>query len=264
SFTIFADGQRFKCFGCGAGGDVLDFLRLRHGVGLRAAAEMLAGGEVPLLESAPMVGANRDNRDNSAGIDRARAIWERAKPASGTPAERYLRSRGLHLQIPETIRFAALRYGTGGPEHPCLVAAVHDVDGALTGIQRTYLNAEGTGKLAVDKAKLSLGRVSGGAVQLAPAAASLVVCEGLEDGLTLQQELGQAVWAAAGASMLPNMQFPPLVQCVAIGGDGDDAGRAAAGKAARAFALRGLAVRTFFPAAPHKDFNDMLLKGDAQ
>lgn len=29
SFTIFSGGQRFHCFGCGAAGDVLDFVQRR-------------------------------------------------------------------------------------------------------------------------------------------------------------------------------------------------------------------------------------------
>jgi DNA primase len=116
------------------------------------------------------------------------------------------------------------------------------------------------GKAAVPKAKLSLGRVSGGAIRLAPCAASLVVCEGLEDGLTLQQELGRAVWVAAGASMLPSMAFPPNVRSVAIGGDNDEAGRMSARKAADSFARRGIESRVFFP-VDAKDFNQELMEG---
>lgn len=127
-------------------------------------------------------------------------------------------------------------------------------DDKLVGIQRTYLAPDGQGKASVPKPKLSLGRVSGCAIRLAPCAASLIVCEGLEDGLTLQQELGRAVWVAAGSSMLPNMIFPAGVREVAIGGDADDAGRNAAKKAREIFAHRGIRTRTFFPSGA-KDFN---------
>ena len=235
SFTIYHGGHRFQCFGCGAQGDVFDFLGRLHGVSLREAAELLVGGDLPSVEYAPVAVDDAGDR-----LDEARAIWRNAGPATGTAVEVYLRSRGLHLPIPETIRFSRLRYGKEGIEHPVLVAAVSSVDGRLSGIQRTYLASDGSGKLAVAKAKLSLGRVSGGAIRLAPVSASLVVCEGLEDGLTLQQELGVAVWCAAGASMLPAMRFPDLVKSVAIGGDADDAGRASARKAAEAFAPRGI------------------------
>lgn len=42
SFTVFPDGQRFKCFGCGKGGDVFTFVQEREAVGFREALELLA------------------------------------------------------------------------------------------------------------------------------------------------------------------------------------------------------------------------------
>ena len=256
SFTIFASGERFHCFGCGATGDVLDFIQRAHGVGLRDAADMLAGGEVPTARFAPAARADKPER-----LEEARSIWRNAVPATGTPAEAYLRARGLVLPIPASIRFARLPYGAKGPLHPCLVACVASAGDQLMGIQRTYLNAAGTGKAAVPKPKLSLGRVSGGAIRCAPAACELIVCEGLEDGLSLQQELGAAVWVAAGASMLPAMQFPALVRAIVIGADGDVAGEMAARKAAEAFSAKGLAVRIMRPATGFKDFNEQLAAG---
>lgn len=253
SFTIFASGQRFYCFGCGAKGDVLDFVQRSQGVSLRDAAAMLGGDNLETIEVAPLPAD--DGRGRS---EEAKAIWDAAQPASGTLVETYLRSRAITVPIPDAIRFARLRYGKSGPEYPALVAAVVSAGGAFTGIQRTYLTRDGTGKADVSKAKLSLGRVTGNAIRLAPPAASLVVCEGLEDGLSLQQGLGEPVWVAAGASMLPNMRFPSDVLSVAIGGDADDAGRAAARKAGEAFAMRGMEARVFFP-VDAKDFNEQLM-----
>lgn len=252
SFTIWNGGQRFFCFGCGATGDVLDFVQRLHQIGIRDAAAMLSAGDIPALEGCPPPSAKVDRTEE------AREIWRAAKEIQLSLAENYLRTRGLHLPIPPTLRFARLPYGKKGPRHPCLVAAVSGPDNRLTGVQRTYLNTTGTGKAAVPKAKLSLGRVIGGAVRLAPAAAELVVCEGLEDGLTLQQQIGRPVWVAAGASMLPAMQFPPLVRSVIIGGDNDETGRTAAAKAERAFLDRGLSVRTIYPTSG-KDFNAELI-----
>ena len=34
SFTVYADSQRFYCFGCGLGGDVLDFIQQAEGLSL--------------------------------------------------------------------------------------------------------------------------------------------------------------------------------------------------------------------------------------
>lgn len=43
SFTIFAGDRRFYCFGCGAGGDVIDFVMRYENVNLITAAEILTG-----------------------------------------------------------------------------------------------------------------------------------------------------------------------------------------------------------------------------
>jgi DNA primase len=257
SFTIFDGGRKFHCFGCGASGDVLDFLSKLRGVGLREAARILTGGSLPSIHVQPIPVKEKADR-----LDEARAIWRAAQPVHGTLAETYLRSRGIHLRIPDSIRFSRLRYGKHGPEHPCVVAAIASADNRLIGIQRTYLAESGRSKADVPKAKLSLGRVSGGAIRLAPAARSMMVCEGLEDGLTLMQELGRAVWVAAGAGNMPNMHFPAGVQSVAIGGDNDDTGRREARKAADAYPERGIQARTFFP-IEGKDFNAELMEGAA-
>jgi len=253
SFTIFAGGERFHCFGCGASGDVLDYVQRAYNITLRQAADMLGAGNLPLVQIRPL-----PSDDGADRVEEAKTIWRSAAPASGTPAEVYLRSRGLHLPIPESIRFARLPYGKKGRQHPCLIAAVASHQDKLIGIQRTYLTASGSGKAAVPKPKLSLGRVGGGAIRLAPGAVDLIVTEGLEDGLTLQQEIGRAVWVAAGASMLPLMLFPAGVRSVAIGGDNDETGRAAAENAAATFAGRGLSTRMFFPVGA-KDFNEELM-----
>ena len=44
SFTVYADSQRWYCFGCGLGGDVLDFIQRLDGVGLPEAIRRLQGG----------------------------------------------------------------------------------------------------------------------------------------------------------------------------------------------------------------------------
>ena len=44
SFTVYADSQRWFCFGCGLGGDVLDFIQRLDGVDLPEAIRRLQGG----------------------------------------------------------------------------------------------------------------------------------------------------------------------------------------------------------------------------
>lgn len=56
SFTIFpgkSGVQRFHCFGCGAGGDVIDFVREHQGVGFVEACEILGGKREAVSQAAP-------------------------------------------------------------------------------------------------------------------------------------------------------------------------------------------------------------------
>lgn len=260
SFTIFDNGRRWWCFGCGVGGDVLDFIQALHGVGLREAAAMLGEIGLPTVSLPPMPVKEAGDRTGEA-----REIWRAASPVEGTLAESYLRSRGIAIDLPPSLRFASIPYGKRGGPLPCLVCCIQSPDGPVQGIQRVYLAPDGTGKADVPKPKLSLGKVSGGALRLAPLdGEELVVTEGPEDGLTLLQELRRPVWVGCGTSMLPVMRFPSSVRSIAIGGDNDEAGRAAAEKAANAYASRGLTVKSFFPPEGSKDFNSFLNKETAQ
>jgi DNA primase len=253
SFTINDAKGFFHCFGCDAHGDVLDFVMRMENVGLRRAAELIGQ---PLNDDRtrlrPMAPKDGETRKLAAGI------WADASPIGGTPAENYLRSRGIICALPETLRFARLRYGPNGSEHPCLVAAVTDAHEQLCGIQRTFLNSAGSGKAKVPKPKLSLGGIRGGAVRLAPVAGELVLSEGVEDALTLQQELGVATWAAAGVGNLRTLELPSVVRSVIIGADRDESGEAGAQAAAERFAAEGRTVRIIRPLDGHKDFNDEL------
>ncbi|MCY4393124.1 MAG: CHC2 zinc finger domain-containing protein [Chloroflexi bacterium] len=47
SFTVYADTQRWYCFGCGEGGDVLDFLQRSEGLSLPEAIRRLDGDAGP-------------------------------------------------------------------------------------------------------------------------------------------------------------------------------------------------------------------------
>lgn len=267
SFTIYADDRRFQCFGCGGQGDVLDFVQRAYGVKLLEAVGMLDGGALRELEQqrAP----SKPKSDTRKIADR---IVQASSTIQGTPAEMYLRRRGITTPLPHTLRFARLAppqiEGDGvleanGPDPlPALVAIVTDPAGVLVGLQRTYLTDDGRKAATADrkgKVKYSLGAVAGGAIQLGPPAETLVITEGLEDGLTLAQSLGGSVWVSAGTSMMPRMAVPDLTRAVVIGADRDAGGEAAAQAAGEAFAAAGRAVRIMRPNAPWKDFNAELM-----
>lgn len=273
SFTIYAGDRRAHCFGCGWSGDVLDFTQDAYGVKLPGAIDMLDGGALRELEQQRAPAKAKAKADMRAVAQR---IVNGSVPIEGTPAAVYLRSRGITMDLPHTLRFARLAppkiEGNGvlaanGPGLlPTLVAIVTDPCGEIVGLQRTYLTEDGR-KAAVKatdsdrrpKVKYSLGSVIGGSIQLGPPAPSVLVTEGLEDGLTLAQALGRSVWVAAGTSMMPHMVFHEVTKAVVIGADGNAPGEAAAQKAATAYAAAGLAVRIMRPEVGYADFNDQLM-----
>lgn len=263
SFYIYEGGQRWICFaGCGEG-DVLDFIQKQYGGSLRDAAERLYGGDLPVVEAPKL-----ERKDRARSVDYARELWVAAGPIMGTPAEAYLRSRGITAPLPPVLRFArlappkdsGLAASSGNRPLPALVALVTAHDARPTGIQRTYLTDAGRKALSADgKVKFSLGNIRGGAVRLGPEIAEgLALTEGIEDALSLMQLGAPSAWAAAGSAMLDGMVLPEGVRSVVVGGDNDAAGRAAAEKAARAFAGTGRIVELLYPDAPFKDFNDEL------
>lgn len=196
----------------------------------------------------------------------ALALWSEAVPICGTPAETYLRGRGLSLDLPANLRFhPAAWHGASARTLPAMVALVEGC--ALPAVHRTYLRPDGSGKAAVEPAKAMLGGVQGGAVRLLEAHGRLVVAEGIETALSLASGLlpgAVTLWAALSTSGLRGLRLPPKPGALTIATDGDDAGRSAGhALAERAHAL-GWKVSTL-PAPDGRDWNDILtLKGHAE
>lgn len=277
------DGKGFyHCHGCGAHGDVVDFIVKRDGVTVLEAVARLedlagiaAGTPIGAKRSACAPAAPRgpDPRDAARRRELAADIWRAAQPIAGTPAEAYLRGRGLTLELPPTLRFhPACRHGLSGRTFPALIAAVQGRDRALVGVWRIYLGRSGEawGKAAVDKAKLGLGIAAGGAVRLGPAAARIATCEGVETGLAIAQACpGLTVWPALSTSGLVTLALPDEVREVVICADNDAPRRAPSGwvkrpgqDAAETAAARlegeGRRVRIAVPPDEDTDWNDVL------
>ncbi len=108
SFTVYEDSQRFYCFGCGAGGDVLDFIRRAENLSLPEAIERLGGGGYPAVR--PPVPAGRPRaaplppRDPS--LLTAAARFYAGQLRRSPVAREYLAARGVGLD-------AAARLGLG-------------------------------------------------------------------------------------------------------------------------------------------------------
>lgn len=194
-----------------------------------------------------------------AATDQALAIWRESRPAAASPVERYLASRGIHVPVPNSLRFhPRLWCREERSNRPAMVALVSDYSGKPMAIHRTYLKDDGSGKAPIQKPKLMFGPCAGNAVWLASPMDELMLGEGIETCLSVMQATGKPAWAALSASGLRKIMLPSQVCRVIVLADGDDAGEAAAQDCARRLLHEGRCVHIARPPRG-MDFNDILL-----
>ena len=98
SFTVYADSERFYCFGCGEGGDVLDFIRRVENLSLPEA--------IARLDGSPGLAPRAATRPAGARRPRSAALPPR-DPALLTAAGRFY--AGRRRRCPEAREYLASR-----------------------------------------------------------------------------------------------------------------------------------------------------------
>jgi DNA primase len=190
-------------------------------------------------------------------IATARRLYAEAVGLSGMPAATYLHNRGLRpTEAWDTLR-ASVQHYPGVGACPALIAPIEDLDGILVGLHRIYLTPTGA-KLDVPRPKRGLGEMRGHAIRLGEATDELMICEGLEDGLTLFQVFGIPVWVACGVGFMKAMAIPHSVRSLIIAADNDGPGKTGAQEAADVQNVGGRCVSIMRPSPGFADFNDEL------
>ncbi len=107
SFVVYPESQSFYCFGCGAGGDVITFIKKLNNVDYVEAVKTLAArAGMPQPEEDDQTGRLRA-RILSANKDAARFFFASLNSDAGRAARGYWRGRGL---TDATIRHFGLGY----------------------------------------------------------------------------------------------------------------------------------------------------------
>ena len=256
SFTVYGDSEKFYCFGCGAGGDVLDFVGRMEGLTLPETIRRLDDGTTPTV-AAPSHRATSTPTERplapaipprDPALLTAAARFYGGQLRRSRPALQYLASRGIGL---ESARRLGLGYASGSGLREHLLAA---------GFTATRIRASGlflergaerfagmvvvpevSGGLAVwlvgravdPQAKPRFQALSGpkpalGLARLGPAPSCVVLTEGVFDYLTLSA-WGHPAVAALGTKGLDKVAAA-LRGCprVFLAFDNDNAGREAA------------------------------------
>lgn len=201
---------------------------------------------------------------------RALKAWYSARSIEGTPAEDYLRRRGITCALPETLKFhPALWHDLERRTYRALVCAVQMPDRKVSAIWRIYLDDDGPFQAPVKNVKLGLGPSKTGACRLGPAGDDLAICEGVETGLSVMSEIPELpVWAALSTSGMVNLELPRQVRRVQIFADRDAMqarngkhfwpGQDAAAKLRNRCLREGRQVKVILPPAVGEDFNDLV------
>ena len=211
-------------------------------------------------------GCEDEDADRRRRIDLAMDIWRASYPACDTIVEAYLRSRGVTMPMPPTLRMHGLmRHRESGERRPAMVALVEHSEAGPVGVHITYLNPlDPSVKVSLEPRKRLIGPVTGAAIRLAEVRPdrALIVGEGIESTLSLMQLRGLPGWAAVSTAGLRALVLTPAVRrvLIAVDRDANGAGEAAARDGGRRWILEGREVRLAMPPGLG-DFNDIVQRG---
>jgi len=230
SFKVYDD--HYHCFGCGAHGDVVDFITETQGVNAAEAIDRLGAGDYKLDAPAKAAIKERDKtreREIAAAIIQARSRWEAAEPAPAANA--YLARKGIRPHMARS-------------EGPLLLIPVYDRGGDIQSVQT----------IAGDGAKLFqfAAPVKGGRLYFGIAVGRSIICEGFATAASIYESVADRVCVAFSANGVKEMarEFADAGLPFVIAADR----KAAADMIALG---RELLAPVYFPPGPYDDFNDL-------
>lgn len=150
----------------------------------------------------------------------ARRLWRESVPLAGTPAEAYLRLRGVEDRSgklryhPETV----LGSGPGRRVLPAMIAAVENDLGVIA-VQRTFLDLDDLLHKPLRKSKVALGQLGDGAIRLGEPERELGLAEGIEDAHSAMAWFGTPTWALGGVERLGIVAIPAQVRRIIVYAD---------------------------------------------
>ena len=220
----------------GEHGDLLDLIGSNCGHSLLADTLDEARRFLALPRETPTFDPNEPSAP-AGSRKAAQRLFAASHPIAGTPAERYLRARGLiGIRSERWLRFHPRCWyrpsddDTPGTPNafPALIAAVTDNDGTITGCHRTWLAPDGTGKAPIATPRRAMGDLLGMGVRFGGARPIMLAGEGIETMLSLRQVMPTtSAIAGLSAAHLAAIRFPPGLERLYVARDDDPAGTVA-------------------------------------
>ena len=217
----------------GEHGDLLDVIR--ESLGLIDFTDVVEEARrflsLPHPEPEPPPKRHASTPAPSGSAEAARRLVSMSRPVGGTLVETYLRNRGITaLHGTGNLHFHPRCYyrpDDHGPteQWPAMIAAVTDLSGRITGVHRTWLAPDGSGKAPIDIQRKAMGDLLGNAVRFGIAGDVMAAGEGIETILSARQAIpGMAMAAALSAAHLAAILFPDSLRRLYIVRDNDPAG----------------------------------------
>lgn len=221
----------------GEHGDLLDIIAASGAYA--SFAETLA--EARRFLSLPLPETTKSNSHRRAvppgSVEAARRLWAASRSIEGTQVRGYLAGRALRRSgdLP-ALRFHPHCYYrrcdedavTARSAWPAMIAAVTDLDGALKGVHRTWLDTAKPAKAPVACPRRAMGHLLGNGVRFGLSGEVMAFGEGIETMLSLC-EIAPDLPLVAGlsAAHLAALRFPASLRRLYVARDDDPAGRAA-------------------------------------
>lgn len=264
SFHVSDMRGTFKCFGCGAHGDAIDFVMLTHNVDFRRACEILGHNTLKTTvrsEPARLIDTSVEE-DDSRRLKHAHSLWLKREDLGMLAAEYLQTHRKINLELATPyLGYVPQAYCafTRKPE-PALISPIQNSKGHVTAVQLIYLGPEGD-SLRDEKGrrlKRTFGLMQDGAVRLSSPSASMGLAGSVEDALSVIQRYSIPTWAVCGEMRLARAWVPDDVETIFIFADADEAGKRFAEEAREAH-RRKRHVEVVYP-QHGKDFNEEIAK----
>ncbi|OWQ94313.1 DUF7146 domain-containing protein [Sphingopyxis witflariensis] len=220
---------------------------------------------LPLVQGAPRNPAPKTAPQGTP--EAARKLWAASKPLLGSLADAYLAARSIaQTSDCDWLRFHPRCFyrpseddAPGGPPAwPAMIAAVTDLNGAITGVHRTWLDPATKRKAPIAYPRRAMGHLLGHGVRFGPAGPVMAAGEGIETMLSLRQALpAMPMIAGLSAAHLAALMFPACLKRFYVARDDDPAGAAALATLGERAAGAGIEI---MPLEPRRgDFNDDLV-----